>query len=356
MTSTIPSSIPDTMSGIVLTGHGDTDKLHYRDDLPIPILSSQDVLIRVAAAGVNNTDLNTRLAWYSKKEADSTDASWSGQALSFPLIQGADVCGIIVAVGSKVNPKRIGERVLIEPCLQEANSENLNPPGYFGSECNGGFAQYTKVADRHAYAIQSDLSDSELASFPCSYSTAENMLSRANVCAQDRVLISGASGGVGSAAVQLAKARGAHVIAITSASKRQALTDIGADQVVTREDDLVSILGENSVDVVIDLVAGEQWPTFLQVLSPGGRYAVSGAIGGAFVELDLRTLYLKDLSLFGCTILAPNVFQNLIHYLEQGKIKPLVAKTYPLKEIVQAQEAFQKKHHLGKIVLTVTTR
>ncbi|WP_207923277.1 alcohol dehydrogenase family protein [Marinomonas flavescens] len=356
MTSTIPSSIPDTMSGIVLTGHGDTDKLHYRDDLPIPILSNQDVLIRVAAAGVNNTDLNTRLAWYSKKEADSTDASWSGQALSFPLIQGADVCGIIVAVGSKVNPKRIGERVLIEPCLQEANGETLNPPGYFGSECNGGFAQYTKVADRHAYAIQSDLSDSELASFPCSYSTAENMLSRANVCAQDRVLISGASGGVGSAAVQLAKARGAHVIAITSASKRQALTDIGADQVVTREDDLVSVLGENSVDVVIDLVAGEQWPTFLQVLSPGGRYAVSGAIGGAFVELDVRTLYLKDLSLFGCTVLAPNVFQNLIHYLEQGKIKPLVAKTYSLKEIVQAQEAFQKKNHLGKIVLTVATR
>lgn len=356
MTSTIPSSIPDTMSGIVLTGHGDTDKLHYREDLPIPILSNQDVLIRVAAAGVNNTDLNTRLAWYSKKEADSTDASWSGQALSFPLIQGADVCGIIVAVGSKVNPKRIGERVLIEPCLQEANGETLNPPGYFGSECNGGFAQYTKVADRHAYAIQSDLSDSELASFPCSYSTAENMLSRANVCAQDRVLISGASGGVGSAAVQLAKARGAHVIAITSASKRQALTDIGADQVVTREDDLVSVLGENSVDVVIDLVAGEQWPTFLQVLSPGGRYAVSGAIGGAFVELDVRTLYLKDLSLFGCTVLAPNVFQNLIHYLEQGKIKPLVAKTYPLKEIVQAQEAFQKKNHLGKIVLTVATR
>lgn len=210
------------------------------------------------------------------------------------------------------------------------------------------------MTDRHAYTIQSDLSDSELASFPYSYSTAENILSRANACAQDRVLISGASGGgVSSAAVQLAKARGAHVIAITSASKRQALTDIGADQVVTRADDLVSVLGKNSVNVVIDLVAGEQWPTFLQVLSPGGRYAVSGAIGGAFVELDVRTLYLKDLSLFGCTVLAPNMFKNLIHYLEQGKIKPLVAQTYPLQEIVQAQQAFQKKYHLGKIVLAV---
>lgn len=355
MTSTIPSSIPDTMSGIVLTGHGDTDKLHYRNDLPIPTLSNQDVLIRVAAAGVNNTDINTRLAWYSKKEADSSDASWSGHALSFPLIQGADVCGIIVAVGSKVNPKRIGERVLIEPCLQEIDSEKLNPAGYFGSECNGGFAEYTKVADRHAYAIKSHLSDIELASFPCSYSTAENMLSRANVNEQDRVLISGASGGVGSAAIQLAKARGAYVVAITSADKRQALLDIGADQALTREDDVVAALGESSIDVVIDLVAGKQWPVFLEVLKPFGRYAVSGAIGGAFVELDVRTLYLKDLSLFGCTVLAPNVFQNLIHYLEQGKIKPLVAQTYPLQEIVQAQQAFQKKHHLGKIVLTIDT-
>jgi len=346
-------TIPNTMSGVVLTGHGDTDKLNYRDDLPTPSLNHHEVLIRVAAAGVNNTDINTRLAWYSKKEADSSDASWSGQALSFPLIQGADVCGIIVAIGSAVDPTRMGERVLIEPCLQEHNSEQLNPPGYFGSECNGGFAEYTKVASRHAYAIQSDLSDIELASFPCSYSTAENMLSRANVDAQDIVLISGASGGVGSAAVQLAKARSAHVIAITSASKRQALFDIGADQVLTREENILSVLGENSVDVVIDLVAGEQWPAFLQVLKPSGRYAVSGAIGGAFVELDVRTLYLKDLSLFGCTVLAPNVFQNLIHYLEEGKIQPLVAQTYPLKEIVQAQEAFQKKHHLGKIVLKI---
>tara|TARA_R110001583_G_C5629233_1_gene406861 strand:- start:134 stop:1225 length:1092 start_codon:yes stop_codon:yes gene_type:complete len=352
--ASIAGAIPSIMRGVVLTGHGDTDKLHYRNDLPTPTLTGYDVLIRVSAAGVNNTDINTRLAWYSKKEADSSDASWSGHALSFPLIQGADVCGTIVAVGNKVNPKRIGERVLIEPCLQEANSDAMIPPGYFGSECNGGFAEYTKVADRHAHSIKSDLSDTELASFPCSYSTAENMLTRANVSAQDNVLISGASGGVGSAAVQLAKARGAHVIAITSASKCQALFDIGADQVLTREDDLISVLGESSVDVVIDLVAGEQWPVFLQALKPGGRYAVSGAIGGAFVELDVRTLYLKDLILFGCTVLATGVFHNLICLIEQGMIKPLVAQTYSLEEIIQAQDAFQKKQHLGKIVLTVS--
>ena len=227
------------------------------------------------------------------------------------------------------------------------------PPWYFGSECNGGFAQYTKVASRHAYGINSTLTDIELASFPCSYSTAENMLSRASASAQDTILISGASGGVGSAAVQLAKARGAKVIAITNPSKQQALLELGADQVIDRDADLVSVLGENSVDLVIDLVAGDQWTEFLKVLRPSSRYAASGAIAGPLVELDIRTLYLKDLSLFGCTVLSANIFGDLVGYLEQGKIKPLIAKTFPLKEIGQAQEEFQKKHHLGKIVLTM---
>ncbi|UUO21953.1 zinc-binding dehydrogenase [Colwellia sp. M166] len=345
--------IPETMKGVQLTGHGGSEVLQYRDDITVPRPKHNEVLIRVAAAGVNNTDINTRIAWYSKSDNNGKDASWSGNALIFPRIQGADVCGVIVAVGNGVDNKRIGERVLVEPCLREANGQELETPWYFGSECDGGFAEFSTVSSVHAYPIKSELSDIELATFPCSYSTAENMLTRTKVTSKDKVLITGASGGVGSAAIQLAKARGAYVIAVTSPEKKHQLIDLGADEVVFRDENLVTALGSNSVDVVIDLVAGKQWPLLLDVLKIQGRYAVSGAIGGALVELDVRTLYLKDLSFYGCTVLEPEVFQNLINCIEQQKIIPIVALTLPLEGIYKAQAVFQKKQHVGKIVLTV---
>jgi NADPH:quinone reductase-like Zn-dependent oxidoreductase len=347
------TTIPTTMKGVLLIGHGGPEMLEYRQDIPVPTPKDNEVLIRVSAAGVNNTDINTRIGWYSKNENSSDDAGWSGNALSLPRIQGADVCGEIVAVGRLVDSSRIGDRVLIEPCLSDVNGQTMDPSWYFGSECNGGFAEFTVVSSKHAYKLNSDLSDVELASFPCSYSTAENMLTRSRVTKGDRVLISGASGGVGSAAIQLAKARGASVIAITSPNKNEQVLELGADEVVTRNANLVEALGENSVDVVIDLVAGDQWPQFLEVLRPKGRYAVSGAIGGAMVELDVRTLYLKDLSLFGCTVLEPEVFGNLVHHIVKGNIKPLIAKVFLLEEIHQAQEVFQKRRHVGKMVLTL---
>lgn len=346
-------SLPSEMSGVVLTGHGGPEKLEWRDDLRVPKPGARDVLIRVSAAGVNNTDINTRTAWYSKSDADAEDASWSGKPLSFPRIQGADVCGRIVAVGDQVNPARIGERVLIEPCIREADGETLEIPWYFGSECDGGFAEITRVAARHAYPVKSDLSDVELASFPCSYSTAENMLTRAAVKADETVLVTGASGGVGSAAVQLASARGAKVVAVTSAAKAEKLKDLGASKTLGRNDDYLTALGMEQVDVVIDLVAGPKLPALLEALRPGGRYAVAGAIAGPIVELDVRTLYLKDLSFFGCTVLEPEVFGNLVERIERGDIAPLVAETYPLREISAAQKAFGEKGHIGKIVLNL---
>jgi len=182
------SDLPKKMLGVLLTGHGDLDKLVVRDDIPVPKPGSFDVLIRVGAAAVNNTDINTRTAWYSKSDGDSNDASWSGSAIHFPLIQGADVCGRIVAVGDKISKSRLNERILVEPCIREVNGEILEHPWYFGSECNGGFSQYTVVASRHAYKIESSLSDVELASFPCSYSTADHLLIRASVDVSDTLL------------------------------------------------------------------------------------------------------------------------------------------------------------------------
>lgn len=347
-------SLPSKMNGVVLTGHGGPEKLEWRDDLLVPTPGARDVIVKVSAAAVNNTDINTRTAWYSKGDGESGDATWSGEPLSFPRVQGIDVCGYIAAVGDQVDPARVGERVLIEPCIREADGKILDTPWFFGSECDGGFAEYTRVAARHAYPINSNLSDLELASFPCSYSTAENMLTRAAVKSGETVLVTGASGGVGSAAVQLALARGARVLAVTSAGKAGKLKALGADQTLDRNADYLSALGAEQVDVVIDLVAGPKWPSLLDVLRPGGRYAVAGAIAGPLVELDVRTLYLKDLSFFGCTVLEPDVFGNLIRRIEHADIAPLVAETYPLREIGAAQQAFAEKGYIGKIVLNLT--
>lgn len=344
-------TLPGKMFGVVLTGHGGPEKLQWRDDLPVPIAGTGEVIVRVSAAAVNNTDINTRIGWYSKSGGAAEDAAWTGAPLLFPRIQGIDVCGRIVAVGKGVDASRIGERVIIEPCLREANGERLQSPWFLGSECDGGFAEFTRVASRHAYAIKSDLTDVELASFPCSYSTAENMLTRVDLKTGETVLVTGASGGVGSAVVQLARARGAIVIAVTTAAKSQSLMDLGAVKILDRDGDFVAGIGANSVDVVIDLVAGPKWPSLLEVLRPGGRYAVAGAIGGPIVELDVRTLYLKDLSLFGCTALDPDVFGNLVKRIESREVAPLVAQIFPLRDIAGAQDVFATKGHVGKIVL-----
>jgi len=348
------SDIPTIMSGIQLIGHGDLDKLVLHKDIPVPTPGPRDVLIKVSAAGVNNTDINTRTAWYSKSDGNSSDASWSGNAIQFPRIQGADVCGRVVAVGEQVEENLLNERVLVEPCIREAGGSVLKSPWYFGSECDGGFAEYTVVAARHAYKIDSSYSDIELASFPCSYSTAENLLTRANVTAGDTVLVTGASGGVGSAAIQLAKARGATVIGITTLSKSANVLSLGAERTLSRNENIVQTLGENSVDVVIDLVAGKQWPAYLDVLKPFGRYAVAGAIAGPLVALDVRTVYLKDLSLFGCTVLGDDVFSNLIKRIEADEIKPIIADTFALSQVAEAQKQFELKQHVGKLVIDLS--
>ncbi len=357
-------SISGQMVAVYLTGHGGLEALQYRDDVPVPEVSSDELLIKVAAAGINNTDINTRIGWYSKKVVDATDAggtegfdevddddaTWSGVPMAFPRIQGADCCGVVVAVGDSIDDRRIGERVIVRNMLRSYVGYRPFECWTLGSECDGAFAQYAKAPARETFRVDCDWSDAELASIPCAYSTAENMLHRAAVGAES-VLITGASGGVGSAAVQLAKRRGAQVTALASAAKLDDLSALGADRVVDRNSDLVTAVGRDSVDVVVDLVAGESWPSLLDVLKRGGRYVTAGAIGGPMVELDVRTLYLKDLTLIGCTFQDDVVFENLVGYIERGEIRPLVAKTFPLHDIGRAQEQFLAKKFTGKLVL-----
>lgn len=352
---------PDTMKAVLLTGHGGLDRLEYREDVPVPRPGAGEVLIRVRASAVNNTDVNTRTGWYSKAVRGDTssaattgydgaadaDGGWSG-ALSFPRIQGADCCGEIVAVGDGVEAARIGQRVLVRPMYRPASSNDPYALETFGSERDGAFAQYATIEAEHAIAVDSTLTDLELASFPCAFSTAEGMVQRADLKAE-RVLITGASGGVGSAAIQLAKRRGAHVTALTSPSKADAVRALGADATLGRDDALPA----DAFDVVLDLVGGPRWPQLLEALAVRGRYVTSGAIAGPIVELDLRTLYLKDQSLIGSTRQDPRVFTDLVKYIERGEIRPVVADTYPLSEIHAAQQTFLEKGHIGKIGLRI---
>ena len=352
--------LPAEMAAVVLVGHGGYEQLVYRTDVPVPAPAAGEVLIRVGAAGVNNTDINTRVGWYTSSVRGATaDAgaaagagairAWTGHAQGFPRIQGADVCGRIAAVGVGVDQSRLGERVLVQSCLRSLQRGDDIP--FLGSERDGSFAQYVAAPGLDAFAVSSRLSDAELASFPCAYGTAENLLARCAVTRGERVLVTGASGGVGSAAVQLAARRGAAVVAIAGPDKAPEVRGLGASQVIARGENLVAHVGGESIDAVLDVVGGPHWPELLDVLKRHGRYAVSGAIAGPIVELDLRKLYLKDLSFFGCTDQDPGVFPALVGYIERGEVRPLVARTYALADIVAAQKDFVEKRYVGKLVL-----
>lgn len=334
------------------------DKLVYHDNWPVPQISDTEVLIKVHACGLNNTDINTRVGWYSKSvdndessKAADEDAAWGGTPLSFPRIQGADVVGTVAAVGAAVKKDLMGRRVMVDTWLRDWDDpHNKNGVGYYGSECDGGFAQYTKIDYRHVHTVNSALSHAELATFATSWMTAEGMLNRAGVTAQDTVMITGASGGVGSALISLSKRRGAKTVAITSAKKRAAIETLAPDEILIRgEDDIAG----RKVSVVADLVAGNMFPALIDALERGGRYVASGAIAGPITSLDVRTLYLEDLTLLGSTIVAPGTFDTLIEYIERDEIKPLLAASYPLKDLHAAQTAFNAREHIGNIVVTI---
>ncbi len=328
-------------------------------------------LIRVGACGLNNTDVNTRTAWYSAGVSDSTtgqmlaavgdtDGAWGGKPIAFPRIQGADVCGQVIALGRGCDASLLGRRVLVDPWLRDwSDPLDRDKCGYFGSECDGGFGDYTVADVRNVHAVGSDLSYAEMATFATSYVTAENMLNRAEVGTGDRVLISGASGGVGSALIQLARRRGAETIGLCSEAKAEAVRALGTDHVLPRApEDLKAALGaatgEEEVTVVADVVGGSLWPQMIAALTRGGRYTCAGAIAGPVVRFDLRAFYLRDLSFTGATVPPPGVFADLVGYIERAEIEPVLAATYPLQELVAAQQAFISKRHVGNIAVTMT--
>lgn len=358
-----PEDFSNVMKAVVTAGNGGYDKLQCRV-VNLPTLEPGEVLLQVLAAGVNNTEINTRIGWYSSSVTTGTedaaiteaqqatkkdDGGWN-ETTPFPFIQGTDCCGRIVAVAPGGDKSIIGSRVLVRACMRRSGFGSMDNI-WMGSDFDGAFAQFVKAPAKETFVVDCDWSDAELGTIPCAYGTAENMVHRGKVCKGEHVLVTGASGGVGSAVVQLVKRRGATVTAIAAKAKMEQVLSLGADRVIDRDKDVVGTLGENSVDVVIDNVAGPAFGGLLNALKRGGRYLSSGAIGGPLVTLDMRIFYLKDLTLIGCTAWDEPIFSNLISYIERNEIRPLVAKIFPLERIADAQREFLEKKHVGNFVL-----
>ena len=358
-----PEDYDKVMKAVVTAGNGGYDKLQCRV-VKLPTLEAGEVLLQVLAAGVNNTEINTRIGWYSssvttgtedaataeaEQATEKADGGWN-ETTPFPFIQGTDCCGRIVAVAAGGDKSSIGSRVLVRACIRRSGFRSMDNI-WMGSDFDGAFAQFVKGPAKEVFAVNCDWSDAELGTIPCAYGTAENMVHRGKVSKGEHVLVTGASGGVGSAVVQLAKRRGANVTAIAAKAKMDHVLNLGADKVIARDEDVAFSLGENSVDIVIDNVAGPAFESELKTIKRGGRYVSSGAIGGPLVTLDMRTFYLKDLTLIGCTAWDEPIFSNLISYIEQGEIRPLVAKVFPLEHIAAAQREFLEKKHFGNFVL-----
>ena len=352
------NAMPETMAAVLLTGHGGLDKLVYSRKVAVPRPAPGEVLIRVTACGMNNTDVWVRQGAYGTEDDPGAVSTWrrQGNTLTFPRIQGADTVGHVVGVGTGVDPRRIGERVMVDFSIYNRDDDSLADIDYMGHGRDGGYAEYMTLPAENAHAVQTDITDIQLATFCCAYLTGERMLERARLSAGERVLVTGASGGVGSAIIQLARARGAIPIAVAGPGKEHAVLDIGAEAVVTRgKGDLIDAVSEATdgqpIDVVADLVGGPMFNDLLKILRPEGRYTTAGAIAGPVVQLDLRTMYLKQLELHGSSQGSRADFQRLVGYIESGKVRPLVGGVYPLSEFHRAQTDFMSKNFVGKLVV-----
>ena len=354
------SNIPATMHAVLLTRHGGPEALEYVSDAPVPIPGEGEVLIEVTACGMNNTDIWVREGAYGTDDDPNATASWrrgsDDDTLQFPRIQGADTVGRIVETGPGVDRGRIGERIMVDFSIYNGDGCSLIDIDYFGHGRDGGYAEYMVVPAAQAHHSKTAMSDAELATFCCAYLTGEHMLDRAGLKAGETVLVTGASGGVGSGIIQLARARGAIPYAICGASKAETVKAIGAEAVIAREDGnllkaVPDVMNGRPVDVVADLVAGDMFKDLINLIRPEGRYTTAGAIAGPVVEVDLRTVYLKHLTLHGSSQGTRKAFERLHGYIEGGQIRPLLWQTYPLSKINQAQADFKNKGYVGKLVM-----
>ncbi|MEV7399618.1 zinc-binding dehydrogenase [Streptomyces sp. NPDC091267] len=341
------------MRAVRITRHGGPEVLELTE-VAVPAPRAGEVLVQVGAVALNNTDLWTREGAYGRPGDPEARSGWRGP-IDFPRIQGADVAGRVVAVGTGVAESLVGRRVVVDPAIYDTEGPDANPVGLMGSERDGGYAEYvTAPAERVHDVTDSPLTDDQLATLPTAYGTALGMIERGRLHEGETVLVSGASGGVGIALVQIARARGARVIALSSGAKIDAVREAGAHEVVDRAGDIagqIRTAAPEGIDVALDVVAGGLVGEGLPLLREGGRWVIAGALGGYGVTFDVRRLYLHNAQVIGSAMHTPAHFALLMDLARRAEIRPVIAASFPLDQAAQAQKELSRRGHVGKIVM-----
>lgn len=368
---TSENQTPSTMAAVQLVGHGGVDQLQYSTEVPVPQPGQGDVLVQVTATAKNNTDRKAREGLYpTKDKGDVTSFQMGGEAtLTFPRIQGADIVGRVVAVGEGGSESRIGERGLLDFNLYPDDRRDINlTPDYYGHGADGGFAEYVALPSDQFHRVDNpELADAELASMGmCSYQTAYHMLTVARVAAGELVLVSGASGGVGTALIQLCRIIGAIPYALSQQDKADALLALGAEAVLDRSDmsqfteQVKAVTGGKPIDAVMDLVGGEMTDAFIDTMifdmkqrSTYPRLSIAGASGGNLSEIMWTRVYLYQVQIFGVSHGTREEAEQLIAWIREGALKPVLHAAFPLSQLREAEEYFVNRgsNYLGKIVI-----
>lgn len=342
------------MRAIQVTGYGDVDKLQLVE-IATPEPGDNEVLIQVKACAINNTEIWMREGAYGT----DSKSGWRPEGVHFPRTPGSDIAGTIVKAGNRVDKSMIGKDVVLFPFTssgQEGTEHISEDMSFIGSEYDGGYAEY--VVWPAELCFDMPLANyTESAVFSVSGMTAWHMTEQIQAHSGETIVVTGANGGVGSLNVQIAsKVFGAKVIAIVG---DLALTDklkkLGATHVLSYKSahlakDILEVNG-GPVDSVLDVVGDALFSTSLQVLKKGGKFCISGSAGGQHTDLDFRTLYLKHLTFYGSVLGTIEEFKRMLQAISEGKIEPVIDKTFPLEQAPEAQVYFKKTGKLGKIVL-----
>lgn len=334
-----------TMRALVLEAHGTLDNLKVVNDKPVPKAAPGHVVIRVKASSFNYHDV-------------FTVRGMPGIKVPLPVVIGLDMAGEITEIGDGVSGWNKGDRVLVNPLNKKK--------GLLGEMMDGGMAEYCMVDAEQLIHMPDGVSYEEAASLPVAYGTAHRMIITHNTIKKgDRVLVLGASGGVGTGCVLLAKHLGAEVIACAGgADKMQRLRDLGADEVINYKDVDFSKWAiekygkpqrrtyEGGVDVVINFTGGDTWVPSLRCLKRGGKLLVCGATAGHDPKEDLRYVWSFELQIIGSNSFYDDNLADLMKLIAEKKLRPVVDKVLPLDKAVEGLRLIESREVMGKVVIT----
>jgi alcohol dehydrogenase len=319
----------------VIEAQGPVENLVYRD-CPDPIAGPDDLLVRVRVCGLNHLDIFVR-------------RGMPGFPVSTPFISGGDVAGTVEAMGANVRGFAIGDRVVLNPSSEE---------GMLGESLPGGMAELVRTPATHAIPLPDGVSFEDAACLPVAYGTAWRMLyHRAPLGSGETVLVLGASGGVGTASVQIAKNLGARVFAVTSsAEKARRLKELGADVVIDASATDFStetwrLTGKKGVDLVINYTGGDTWVPSMRCLRKHGRLVVCGATAGFDPRTDLRYVWVRELEIIGSDGWTTEDLRAIVAEVEAGRIRPIVSRVFPLSEARDAERLLEERAAFGKVLV-----